>query len=413
MKFGALYIFTISMLAFASELRAREIQVKPDGPITTIRAALELAQNGDRIVIHHGRYAEGNLTVTKSVTLSGIEKPILDGEGKYEVLTVTASDVTIEGLVIENAGISYIQENAGIKLKDVQRCAVINNEFNMNFFAVYLARSWNCTIRGNSIRSSGTTESSSGNGIHLWSCRKITIEGNDIRGHRDGIYFEFVKDGRIVDNVSAGNLRYGLHFMFSDSCMYTQNTFRDNSAGVAVMYTRGVKMIGNTFEHNWGPSSYGILLKDISDSDIEQNDFIGNSTGLYIEGSVRMTVKKNRFVQNGWALKLMANSDNNVFSENNFESNSFDVATNSRMNSNTFHRNYWSSYSGYDLNHDGIGDVPYRPVSLFSILTQKQPETLILLRSFFISVLDLAERMIPVLTPETLMDRQPLMRRVS
>lgn len=413
MKLSAKILTVILLTGFFYEnLSAKDITVDPKGAVRTIRQALAMSRNGDRILIGKGHYAEGNIIVDKSVALIGIDKPVIDGEGKVEIFTITADDVTVEGLVIQNAGISYVQENAGVRLKEVTRCTIQNNEFILNFFAIYLAKSFDCVVKGNRIRSKGSSESSSGNGIHLWSCRKIKIENNTINGHRDGIYFEFVKEGTIINNVSESNLRYGLHFMFSDTCLYTRNTFRNNSAGVAVMYTRGVTMLENIFEHNWGPSSYGILLKDISDSDIEKNVFVGNSVGLYIEGSVRMKIRKNEFTQNGWAVKLMANSNQNVFSDNNFIGNSFDVATNSRSSYNSFHNNFWSSYSGYDLDRDGIGDVPFRPVSLFSILTQKQPESLILLRSFFISILDMAEKMIPVLTPETLVDAKPMMRRV-
>ena len=35
-----------------------------------------------------------------------------------------------------------------------------------------------------------------------------------------------------------------------------------NGAGVAVMYTHDVSMIGNTFSENSGSASYGLLLKD-------------------------------------------------------------------------------------------------------------------------------------------------------
>jgi nitrous oxidase accessory protein len=40
---------------------------------------------------------------------------------------------------------------------------------------------------------------------------------------------------------------------------------------------------------------------------------------------------------------------------------------------------------------------------------QSEP-TLILLRSFFLGLLDLAERVVPVITPERLVDARPLMR---
>jgi nitrous oxidase accessory protein len=168
----------------------------------------------------------------------------------------------------------------------------------------------------------------------------------------------------------------------------------------------------NRFEKNWGPASYGILLKDITDSVIRENIFFGNSIGLYAEASNRIEVKNNNFRANGWAVKIMANSMDNIFTENDFIDNAFDVATNSGQNFNTFENNYWSRYKGYDLDRDGIGDVPYRPVRLFSIIVEKQHPALILLKSFFISVLDIAESIFPVLTPQTLMDQMPRMRPI-
>lgn len=201
--------------------------------------------------------------------------------------------------------------------------------------------------------------------------------------------------------------------MFSDSCEYTDNTFKHNGAGVAVMYTKNVLMYKNHFSKNWGPVSYGILLKDISDSRIEKNIFDENSIGLYMEGCSRVTIEKNNFTKNGWALKLMANSMENYFYDNNFVANSFDISTNSRQNFNTFEKNYWADYDGYDLDKDGFGDVPFRPVTMFSMMIESHPTSLVLLHSLFIDILNIAESIIPAITPEALTDAKPRMRMVN
>ncbi|MEW6702358.1 MAG: nitrous oxide reductase family maturation protein NosD, partial [Bacteroidota bacterium] len=269
----------------------------------------------------------------------------------------------------------------------------------------------NSKIINNEISASGTKETFSGNGIHLWYSSNITIRGNSIEGHRDGMYLEFVRKSRIENNLSKKNLRYGLHFMFSDSCSYSSNTLVNNGAGVAVMYTHYVSMTNNKFEHNWGGASYGLLLKEISNSIIEKNLFYKNSSGIYFEGCNRISTKQNNFVENGWAVRLMANSMENSFEQNNFIGNSFDISTNSIQNYNSFNNNYWSDYKGYDLNKDGTGDVPYRPVKLFSVIIEKNRPTLILLRSFFVELLNIAENIFPALTPNTLLDNKPSMRK--
>jgi nitrous oxidase accessory protein len=178
------------------------------------------------------------------------------------------------------------------------------------------------------------------------------------------------------------------------------------------MYTKRVLMQANLFELNWGPASFGLLLKEINDSVIIDNRFLNNSTGLYTESSNRLQIKHNVFENNGWAVKIMANSMDNYFTDNDFINNSFAVSTNSRQNFNTFDGNYWEGYKGYDLDRDGTGDVPYRPVGLFSLIVEKQHPALVLLKSFFINLLEVSESIFPVLTPETLSDNHPRMRRI-
>jgi nitrous oxidase accessory protein len=177
------------------------------------------------------------------------------------------------------------------------------------------------------------------------------------------------------------------------------------------MFTKRVEMVANRFEDNWGAAAYGLLLKEITDSRLTSNVFRGNTTGLLADGASRLVATDNEFAANGWAVKLDANTQDGRFEGNEFVGNTFDVATNSREHSTTFAGNYWDEYRGYDLNRDGIGDVPHRPVRLFSLLVARNQPSLILLRSAFVTLLDAAERVLPALTPEMLVDATPSMRR--
>lgn len=391
---------------------ARDITVSPEGPVSTLRQAISLAENGDTIVLQEGRYNERNVEIDKSLTIRGEGNPIIDAEGNGYVLIIRADSVTIRDLQVHNAGKSFIEDYAGILVEKAKYCLIENVTLKDNFFGIYLAESTRSVIRNNVVQASSERESNSGNGIHLWYSTHVTVENNHVKGHRDGIYFEFVENGTIRGNRSEKNLRYGLHFMFSDSCRYTGNLFVNNGAGVAVMFTERVEMTDNVFRDNWGSAAYGLLLKEIYDSKIEDNRFVNNSTGIYIEACNRLMISGNEFEDNGWAVKLMANSMDNKFVHNNFIGNSFEVATNSRQNFNTFENNYWSQYEGYDLDRDGIGDIAHRPVRLFSIMVEKQPQTLMLLNSLIIDILDMAERVMPSLTPETLTDTRPRMKAI-
>jgi nitrous oxidase accessory protein len=107
---------------------------------------------------------------------------------------------------------------------------------------------------------------------------------------------------------------------------------------------------------------------------------------------------------------VLADATDNSFTGNRFVRNAFDVATNSRRSTSRFDGNWWDAYRGYDLDRDGYGDVPFRPVRLFALVVEQHKESLALLRSPLSSVLDAAERVFPVLTPATLVDARPLMR---
>jgi nitrous oxidase accessory protein len=393
-------------------LAQHRLEVSPATPFRSVTAALAAARNGDTVIVHAGIYREPQITVDKRVAIVGQGEPVFDGEGKHGLLLVTADDVTIRGLVLRNVGTSFVEDRAAVKVNSARGCSIENNRVENGFFGIYLANVTDCRIADNVLLATGKRETESGNGIHLWTSRRITIDNNQISGHRDGIYFEFVHDSDIRGNVSKDNLRYGLHFMYSDDCRYVKNVFQHNGSGVAVMYTKRVQMIGNRFEDNWGPAAYGLLLKEISDPRLEGNVFSHNTTGLLADGANRLIAVHNDFIGNGWAVKLEASTGDGRFEQNNFAQNSFDLATNSRSPSTTFAGNYWDSYRGYDLNRDGAGDVPHRPVRLFSLLVERNAPALILMRSAFVELLDGAERLIPTLTPDALVDATPSMRRI-
>jgi len=383
------------------------VVVDPAGPVRTLTEALTRVTPGGQITVKAGTYTEPVIRVAVPVTIVGEPGAVFIG-GEHQILVVSADDVTLRGLTLRGGASSFMEDRAAVLFDSVANCVIEDSRLEGTFFAIYLSRSRGCRVSRNVVRGAAEVEMTAGNAIHLFHSTDVTIDGNRVTGHRDGIYLEFVEHAR-VNNESTDNLRYGLHFMFSHECEYRDNRFERNGAGVAVMYTRNMTMEGNTFADNWGPASYGLLLKEIRDSRILRNTFRQNSVGLYMEGSARNEVTGNVFQANGWAVRVLANAEGNVFTGNSFRQNSFDVTTNSSRNVSTFRGNYWDHYEGYDLDRDGVGDVPYHPVRLFSLLVAQHEPALILLRSFFVELLDAAERVMPVLTPAMLVDDRPLM----
>ena len=395
---------------------APDVVVSPDGPVRTIAAGIRRARPGARVVVLAGTYREPTIIVDRPVIIEGRGWPTVDGENARELLRVQADDVTVQGLRFTRVGTSMVEDRAAVRVVEARRCRIVGNRFDDTFFGVYLARVEGCRIAGNVFagRHAGASESTTGNAVHLWSARDVEIVGNRIAGHRDGIYFEFVRHGHVADNVSEGNLRYGLHFMYSDSSRYERNVFRRNGSGVAVMYTNVVAMTDNQFVDNVGGASYGLLLKEIGDPVLRGNIFARNTVGLMADGATRLVLERNVIRDNGWGLRLLANVQASHVRGNDFVGNTFDVTSNGRSGEDAdLAGNYFDEYRGYDLDRDGRGDVPHHPVRLFSLLVERWDAALVLQRSFFVGLLDAAERALPSLTPERLVDDAPAMRPVA
>lgn len=406
-------LFFLILIGGSQFLMARTITICATCEITSIKKGIALAVEYDTLLIKKGTYKEYNIIIDKPLTLLGDNYPIIDGEEKGEIITIVSDNVTVDGLFIINVGTSYTTDYAAIRVVKSENFLIQHVVLEKLFFGIYLEKSNNGKVYHNKIVGDAVDEYNSGNGIQLWYSHNVQVDRNIVQGTRDGIYLEFSDNVTINNNRSSDNIRYGLHFMFSNDDIYTNNTFENNGAGVAVMFSKNIRMENNTFRKNWGTASFGMLLKEINDAEIIGNTFEENTIGINIEGSNRINYIGNDFINNGWAIKVRGACYTNTFKNNNFLYNSFDISYNSKVNDNIFEENYWSSYTGYDLDKNGVGDVPYRPVKLFSYIVNRTPETIVLLRSLFMDIIDFSEKVSPVFTPDNLMDPNPLMQKVQ
>ena len=407
-----IFFFLIAFLSITS-IWSNTITVCSSCAVTTIHDAIELATEGDTILVKKGIYKEVNLKIDKSITLIGEDFPTIDGESKGEIITIGADNVTLDGFKIINVGVSYTTDYAAVRVVKSEGFTIQNLELEKLFFGIYLQKSNNGKVLNNKVQGEAVTEFNSGNAVHLWYCKNVEVRGNDVRNVRDGIYLEFSDNIIITDNYSKNNVRYGLHFMFSNNNTVINNVFETNGAGIALMFSKFMEVENNVIKKNWGTASYGLLLKEVNDVNLKNNIFIENTVGITVEGSNRLKYINNDFTSNGYAIRVKGACYENEIINNNFLYNSFDISYNGRINDNKFDSNFWSDYTGYDLDKNGIGDIPYRPVKLFSYIVNRTPETIILLRSLFIDLIDFSEKVSPVFTPDDLMDENPRMKRID
>ena len=411
----SIFRMCVALMAIVPAAQAATLYVGPAAQFQSIQQAINHAQSGDVVEVRGGPYNE-NLLIDKQVSLIGIDRPILHGNGSGSVVVITADSCIFRGLRVDHSGADLQTEDSGILLKSSNNL-IEQNDLTDILYGIYFYRSHGNVIRGNTIRGRKELEAGErGAGLHLWDSPNNTIEDNTISVMRDGMYIQSCNGNKIRRN-HVSNLRYGLHYMFSDRNVFEDNFFENNVAGAAIMYSNHIEFRGNAFIHNRGFSSFGILFQECNELVAENNFFIDNATGIFMEALRKTRFQRNVIAQNDVAMQMFSNSDDNVFTENNFVDNLtmlqlIGKSTTTKWSENG-RGNFWSGYDGYDMNQDGRGDVVQRVQDVFEYIEGNHPRLRIYLESPAAQALAVAERTFPILKGSQEIDSAPLMRAVD
>jgi nitrous oxidase accessory protein len=400
--------------------QARTLTVSPEGPLTTLQAAIEQANPGDRIVVQRGTYA-GPAVIDKRLELVGHDWPVLDGGGSGTVVKLSAAGVRLTGFVIRNSGSSLDAENSGVAV-EAPAAVVEHNRLYETLFGIYLRQASDSVIRDNLVHGKDLPVPRRGDAIRVWYSNGVRIVDNRVEHGRDVVLW-YSENLTVRGNVVRDG-RYGLHFMYCDDAHIVANRLGHNSVGAFLMYSRRLRLRRNVIAYNRGPSGYGVGLKDMDDAVIRENLFLDNRVGAFVDNSPREIDSTGRFLGNVFAyntiaLSLMPSVRRNWFLRNSFVDNQeqVHVAGGGRLRQNVWAEagqgNYWSDYVGYDADRDGTGDVPYRAERLFEALMDRHP----LLRLFAYSpaaqAIDFAARAFPFVKPQPkVTDASPMMAPV-
>jgi nitrous oxidase accessory protein len=364
----------------------------------TLQERIDAAQPNETIQVERGVQA-GPIVIRKPVTLIGLSGAEIRGNGSGNVVTIAADDVTLIGFRITGSGLRLSDDDAAVFVTG-SRVRVENNVIADSLHGIYLKKVSGAQILRNRIEGKTTLSPSAepveksigqssencdttlvsnrrGNGIHQWNCDGNTIVGNEISEARDGIYFSFTNNCRVEDNLIHG-VRYGLHYMYSDDNVFLNNTFTENAAGAAIMFSKGLIVRGNKFVNNRGHRAYGLIIQSSDRSKLEQNEITSNAVGLSFNQCNDNEITGNRVTQNYIGLRFGSNSSGNRFTENVFARNLHPVETGgSDVSGNRWAingaGNYWEGGLETDLDHDGINDLPHRELDTLGVLRRDFP----------------------------------------
>jgi len=381
--------------------------------------ALARSAAGDTILLAPGVH-RGPLRIERRVMLRGMPGAIVDGGAAGAVLTVNAPGAVVESLTIRRSGNLVLTLDAGVHVVGANGAAFRGLILRDVLYGIAVERSDSVSIVGCDLEGRVTPspvaapemDVAGGNGIHLWYSRGARIAGNRVTGFLDGVYLSFADGAHIEENVLAGNGRYGLHTMYCQAIRLVRNRFARNIAGCAIMFSNRLDVHDNDFTHNRGPRTYGVLLRDCSDGSFTGNRMVDNTIAVFLDNSNRNRFRENLIQDNGWGVIVFSSCAGNEFASNDFLNNDYPVALDMRITDNRFddgrRGNYWSASAPYDLDADGVSDVPYSPVSAFAFLSKQYPDLAILGQSPAVLALTVAERTIPALRPSEAVDRFPL-----
>ncbi len=394
----------------------RTLIVAPEGDHVDLAAALAAARDGDTVEVHGGLHP-GPVVVERAIALVGIDAPVIDGGGHGTVVTFKSGGGRIAGFTIRASGTRNDREDAGIQA--FGPVAVEHNRLEDVLFGVDVQIGPGSVVADNTIVGRDIDIARKGDAIRMWESHDSKVERNRVIGARDVVIW-YSERVAVRDNHVSGS-RYGLHFMYSSGSQVTGNRLERNAVGAYAMYSADIAYEHNVLAGNHGPSGYGIALKDTDNIRIAHNVIAGNRTGLYFDNSPGKPDAYNHLQDNVIAFNdigaaFMPSVKRNIFDANSFVENTQQVAVlaGGAFDGNDWtpggKGNYWSNYAGYDADGDGLGDLPYREISLFGDLLERHADLRLFSLSPAQTALDLAARAFPVFRPPpVLTDTAPRM----
>jgi len=395
-------------------------------PGESIAQVLALANPGDTIRLSPGEYRE-NLVIEVPVVLTGDggpagtaggtlreqDLPVIKGGYEGNVVHILAPGTVLDGVHVTEAGPQLTKDLACI-LVEADSVTIRNSRVSESLHGIYVKGADHTLIEDNLVEGrTDLIEADRGNGIHLWNSVGNVVSGNEIVNARDGIYFSFADSTEVLGN-HIHHVRYGLHYMYSNHNTFRGNLFERNVAGAALMYSEDIEITGNTFAHCRGFRAYGILYQSMDRVTARSNLIIDNSRGIFVNNSSQNLIQGNDVVDNDLAIQLNGGSDQNSFLHNNFINNLsellLDVSDQGTTWADEAGGNYWSDHGGYDLDGDGLGDLPYSIQNAFQVMEASTPEVRFYLLSPAAKILELAENALPILKLGNAQDPAPLMQ---
>ncbi|MCA0872499.1 nitrous oxide reductase family maturation protein NosD [Seohaeicola saemankumensis] len=376
-----------------------------------IAETLDRAAPGDTLRLRPGTYSE-TVVLGFPVVLEGGGEATIDGGGRGSVITVTGADVTVRGVTVVGSGSSHEEIDSGIKLtKEATAPQITGNRVLGNLYGIDIHGARDALVADNVIEGRQDRHMNRrGNGVYVWNAPGAEVIGNDIRWGRDGIFVNSSKRNSFRDNLFR-DLRFAVHYMYANNSEVTGNVSVGNDLGYAVMFSKRVRVLNNV---SIGDRDHGVMLNYTNNSEISGNLVRGGAEKCsFLYNSNKNDFSDNWFEGCDIGIHFTAGSERNRMVGNAFVGNRTQVKyVSSRWVewSENGRGNYWSDFAAYDVDGNGIADVPYRPNDSMDHVLWTQPAAKLLLGSPAVQLVRWSQSAFPALLPGGVIDSHALMR---
>jgi nitrous oxidase accessory protein len=409
LKMGGMTSFLLVILALlCGPVVAAEFSVAAlPGALVQVLAR---AQDGDRVVLQPGLH-EGSIILSRAVELTGPATAVIRGEGTGNVITVDAPGVYIHGIKVTGSGLTLATQDSGIFVTpNGDNARIEDNRIDNNLIGIYLSGPDNAIVQNNDVVGRQDLRvNERGNGIQLWNTPGSQVIGNRVSQGRDGIFVTTSRENLFADNVFR-DVRFAIHYMYTNHSEIRGNRSYDNTVGYALMYSDHLQVIGNLSD---GDQDHGIMLNYANASNFRGNVVQhGGTKCVFIYNSNKNDFRDNMFEGCGIGVHFTAGSERNIIVDNAFIGNRTQVkyvGTRWLEWSQNGRGNYWSDNAAFDLDGDGIADRPYRPNDMLDQVVWAHPSAKLLINAPAFQILKWAQSRFPALHPGGVVDSAPLM----
>lgn len=383
-----------------------------------LQAEVDATAVGGALCLAPGRH-QGPLVLARAITVWGPAAAVIASTGTGTTVRVTAAGARLQGVTVDGSGDRYDQLDGAVHVTAddvaIEGVTVVGATYGLLVERAHRVR----LIGNHVIGSRDPAVGLRGDSIRMWETDDAEVADNLVEDGRDVVIWYSRRPHVHGNRISRA--RYGTHFMYSHDARVEGNRYVDVTVGVFIMYSHGVKLRGNVIANAAGAAGIAIGFKDAGAAQVIDNLLVHDEVGIYLDASPqradeRIEIRGNALRLCRTAIVFHSTSHGVAIRGNDFGGDELIVRVDGGGDAlaDVWDGNYFDDYTGYDLDDDGVGDVPFELRSYTGQLVGRHPELGFFAGAPALALTEAAAHLDPLFRPRALLvDPHPRMGAIA